>query len=311
MYTPLLAVGLLVLCGIVTALVALNAFRRAAAASGAFLRFASVAGVASVGSSAMYLSFSELPTSVTLILGDVAMVCGPAFLWVGLRALGPGIRRALIVTTAGAVVTAASSTLLPADAALAVKGVMLAIFCLLAAHATRHRAVRALRGTALLRGAATSYAAYSLLRTLTIATLGTGSEVFMLTMSIGPATIVGSATVVTVGAASLKIANDARYRRTAPPRRLAPDGSEWRVSVPDFALIPAAYGTDQADAVHRWLLEACRAIDPGAESTRGGEVIVRLPDDEAGAQQRIQDRYAELASGTEVFVEPVTFEERR
>jgi len=252
-----------------------------------FLRYAAAAGVAGVGSSAMYLISGAGGGIVPLVLGDVAMVFAPALLLVALRALdGERVEPWASASVALAAVTAIATSSLPQPPSLVVKVLLLALAsgaCVVTAACSRADASASMR---LIIAATALYAGYSVARVVVGLTAGWESGLYRSGFSFAPATIVSAVVIVVMGVAVVRVRIGPRTLDALPA--VCPPGRA--VVVGDWTLASAAYGPERMRELVAELRAAGRGFDDEArEVPRGVEVAV--PDAIAKLGDRLRDTH--------------------
>lgn len=266
-----------------------------------FLRFAAVAGVTAAGSSAMYFIYGAGGGILTLVLGDVAMVLAPALLIVALSALeGRPARRTsigiLVLALAVAIVTAT----VPLPGSLAVKAVAVAATCGACAWVASHSRVEPFGPLRVIALTNAVFAVYSLSRAIVGVVVGWDSTLFRFVFSFAPATVLGAAAVLAIGAAVVRVRFGPRVAAEVAP---CPAGAA--VVVGDWDLASAAYGPDRMRGLVADLRSAARDLDPGAADVpRGTETTV--PDAVSALGAHLQTAYGWEPEQTILLVDGAT-----
>ncbi|MBB3157875.1 hypothetical protein FHS07_001559 [Microbacterium proteolyticum] len=234
-----------------------------------FLRFAAVSGVCAVGSSAMYFIYGAGGGSLSLVMGDVAMVLAPVLMFVALSVLA-GRRAVGSSLTAGglALVVAVVSATVPLPGSLAVKALALAAACAATAW-TAFRSNVPGRGPLRLIALTTAvYAVYCVARVVVGIAAGWDSAVYLAAFSFAPATILGALAVLLIGSAVVHL-------RTGPPRAEQPERcpAGAAVVIGDWDLASAAYGPDRMRTLVAELRAAARELRPDAVDVPSGVEI--------------------------------------
>lgn len=234
-----------------------------------FLRFAAVSGVCAVGSSAMYFIYGAGGGSLSLVMGDVAMVLAPALMFVALstldgrRAVGPSF-------TAGglALVVAVVSATVPLPGSLTVKALALAAACAVTAWTAFRSNVPARGPLHLIAWTTAAYAVYCVARVVGGAAAGWDSAVYLAAFSFAPATILGALAVLLIGSAVVRL-------RSGPPptERPEPCPVGAAVVIGDWDLASAAYGPDRMRTLLAELRTAARELHPDAVDVPSGVEI--------------------------------------
>lgn len=251
-----------------------------------FLRYAAVAGVTAVGSSAMYFIYGAGGGILTLVLGDVGMILAPALLIIALSALeGRRARRISAVILALVLVVAVVTATVPLPNSLAVKAVALATACGACAWVAAHSRVEPFGSLRVIALATALFAVYSLSRAMVGVVIGWDSPLYRYAFSFAPATILGALAVVAIGAAVVRVRFGPRVE-TEPAH--CPAGAT--VVVGDWNLASAAYGPDRMRGLVADLRSAARDLDPGAADVpRGTETMV--PDAVSALGARLRNVY--------------------
>jgi len=248
-----------------------------------FLRFAAVAGVVAVGSSAMYFIYTAGGGILALVLGDVAMVLAPGLLLVGLSTLeGRRARRTTLTALVLAVAVAVVTATVPLPSSLAVKATVLAAACGACAWAAARSSVEPFGPLRAIAIANAVYAVYSLARVVVGLITGWQSPPYVTAFSFAPATVVGAVAMLVIGCAVARL----RWGRPdeAPPAVCPPGGS---VIVGDWELASAAYGPERVRGLLTDLRAAARDLDPAAiDVPRGAETSLPEAVDALGAHLR-------------------------
>ncbi|MCM3502325.1 hypothetical protein M3667_10615 [Microbacterium sp. P26] len=251
-----------------------------------FLRYAAVAGVTAVGSSAMYFIYGAGGGLLPLVLGDVAMVLAPALMLVAVTALDERrVRRASTFALVLALIVAVVTAAVPLPASLAVKAVALAAACAACAWAASHSRVEPFGPLRIIAFANAIYALYCLARVVVALAAGWESPLYLTAFSFGPATILGAAAVVAMGVSVVRLwaGPRAEVRPEVCPAGVA-------VVVGDWDLASAAYGPDRMRDLVVDLRAAAHDLDPhAADVPRGAELTVADPVEALGA--RLRDAY--------------------
>lgn len=251
-----------------------------------FLRFAAVAGVAAVGSSAMYFIYTAGGGILTLVLGDVSMVLAPALLLVAVSVLdGRRARRTSLGVVAGALAVAIASATVPLPGSLVVKALALALACAACAWVALRSNVEPFGAMRLIAVVDIAFAAYCVARVAVGVIAGWESPLYCAWFSYAPATVLGAVAVVLVGAAVVRL----RFGpHASAPEVACPHGVA--VVVGDWGLAVTAYGTDRVHELVTQLREAARDLDPGAVDVPRG-VESTLPDPLATVGDRLRAEY--------------------
>lgn len=239
-----------------------------------FLRFAAVAGVCAVGSSAMYFIYTAGGGILSLVLGDVAMVLAPSLLLVAVSVLdGRSARRTSAAVVALALLVAIVTAIVPLPGSLAVKALALALACGACAIAAFRADIDPFAPVRLIAVTTAVFAVYCVVRVVVGAVAGWDSRVYLVGFSYAPATVLGAAAVVLCGAAVIRL----RFGAHAHEKEVeCPNGS--LVVVGDWELAVAAYGADRVHELVGQLRQAARGLDPRAlEVPRGVELTIPDP----------------------------------
>ncbi|MBB3157926.1 hypothetical protein FHS07_001610 [Microbacterium proteolyticum] len=164
--TCLVATGVLLLVGLL--LVGRDG------STGASLQYATIAGVAEVSASAMYLVWINVGGSAAFAAANALMVLGPAIIPFAFHALSParGNRWFMLIAAAGVVAVAVTSLVLPVDEAAIVRAATFAVVGVcgaLAALRSRHAHRASIR---LLAGALGVFALYCTARAIVLGAAG-------------------------------------------------------------------------------------------------------------------------------------------
>lgn len=183
--TCLVATGVLLLVGLL--LVGRDG------STGASLQYATIAGVAEVSASAMYLVWINVGGSAAFAAANALMVLGPAIIPFAFHALSParGNRWFMLIAAAGVVAVAVTSLVLPVDEAAIVRAATFAVVVVcgaLAALRSRHAHRASIR---LLAGALGVFALYCTARAIVLGAAGGADG--------GPAGVFSDAGAVAVG----------------------------------------------------------------------------------------------------------------
>jgi hypothetical protein len=251
-----------------------------------FLRYAAVSGVAAVGSSAMYFMYTAGGGDVALVLGDVAMVLAPALLLVALKVLaGQRARRWALASLVLALVTAIVTATVPLPASLAVKVLLITVPCTACALAAARMRLEPRWPMRVILVANAAYAVYSAARVVVGFAAGWESSLYDLGFSFGSATFAGSAAIVAIGVAVVRV----RLGPRTPELPLAcPAGRA--VVVGDWALASAAYGQERMRAMVAELQSTARTFDETARDLPRG-VEITIPDAIARLGDSLRDVY--------------------
>jgi uncharacterized membrane protein len=309
MFATIVAVALLALCVAVSATVAFLAVRRPTsdARTDTVVRYFTLGAITTVGSSAMHMfAVDAAPSTVTLVFGDVAMMSGPAVLWVALRAVTGRSSVALVIAGVAAAFLAIVVATVPYTIAIDVRSVLLSVFASLALSETWRTGVRGHSGVVIIRIAMACFAPY-MAAAAVVGTLAPDAALASAVFSFAPMTVVGFGAIGAVAVGALLLIRDLRGDGPRVPGDTTSVRSRTTVSIPDFALMPAAYGHVQAGSLERALLDAARSVDPAAAAWGPGAVTLELPDDPTSGRAAVRARFAALIAGEDAFVEPLVF----
>ncbi|MCW2165543.1 hypothetical protein B0I12_002698 [Microbacterium hydrothermale] len=224
-----------------------------------FLRVATVAGVLSVGSTALFILAFQGGGPLPLALAAMGMVLAPALLCIAVtpprsRRMRPLVALAIVLAAA----VGASATLLPDPAALNVRLCAVALACLLCAVLSSRSRTLPRRSAWILSATNGAYGLYSLVRLVVGATPAAGSPADRMFFSAGAAAAAATACVLLVGLAVVLV-------RRSPTARARDASSEWsRIALADWRRGRRELGTDGLLALLTELRLAAREIDPSA-----------------------------------------------
>lgn len=248
-----------------------------------FLRFAAVAGVSAVGSSAMYFIYAAGGGILSLVLGDVAMVLAPSLLLVAVSVLaGRRARRTSLAVVALALTVAIVTATVPLPASLAVKALALALACAACAAAAFRADIDPFAPVRLIAVTTAVFALYCVARVVVGVTAGWTSALYLVGFSYAPATVLGGVAVLLVGTAAVRL----RFGRLERVDEVVcPNGAA--VVVGDWDLAVAAYGSERVHELVVQLRQAARDLDPRAlDVPRGAELTTPDPLEAVGARLR-------------------------
>lgn len=282
-----LAVGLVAVSAAVATVVLLVALPRIGmpGRTTLFLRFAAVAGVSAVGSSAMYFIYTAGGGILSLVLGDVAMVLAPSLLLVAVSVLdGRGALRTSLAVVALALIVAVVTATVPLPGSLVVKALALALACAACAVVAFRADIDPFAPVRLIALTTAVFALYCIARVIVGVTAGWTSALYLVGFSYAPATVLGGVAVVLVGAAAVRL----RFgRRELGGEIVCPNGAA--VVVGDWDLAVAAYGSDRVHELVAQLRQAARDLDPRAlDVPRGAELTTADPLEAVGARLRAE-----------------------
>ncbi|MFE1665906.1 hypothetical protein [Microbacterium sp. P02] len=312
MYGHAVAVGLMVLCVVVPALVLVLQVRlayRLPREVSSFLGVAGAAGVAAAASSYMYFAYFRDPTTLALAVGDVGMTLAPALLWMALLRLSARSRWWLMLALAGPTVVAFCSAAVPQPASLVVKVVFLAVYSALIVLVTSVPGVRRRPGVAVIRGASGIYAAYCVARLGVLLGVGVGADLYRVFFAIGPTTILSAANVIALTVGTILLARAVQR----PPSLPAPSAGAVRlqVAISDRPLLRAAWGSGTVDALNRKLMSIVAEHAHIVEVERSGVVMAVPVDDVDAVVATIREEYGvAAASVTSVPINTLEVTER-
>lgn len=250
-----------------------------------FLRVTTMAGILSVGSTAMFILALQGGGPLALAMASAAMVLAPSMM--GIAVSPPRSRRVGILAVSAAMLAltvGVSSVLLAAPAALTLRLLALATTSgVCAVLAARSRTIP--RRSALVLAVTTGgFSAYSLARVAVGAGPLAGSALEQAVFSAEAAGVVATIAVLLTGVAVVLV------RRT-PGLGSARGDSAWtRVAFGDWRRARTELGTDGLLALLTELRMAAREVDPLAVDVYRG-VEVRLPRALPTVRSRLRDTY--------------------
>ncbi|SDQ32153.1 hypothetical protein [Microbacterium sp. cf332] len=281
----------------VAALVVLFVLRPSWRRRGGLLRFGVAAALAATVSSLMYLVHSRSEDLASLVIGDVAMVLAPGFVFAGLGALGGGMSARVALVGIVAIAVGVVSAVAPLPTSLSTKALALAALCAAGAVATRHPALAARRGSRLLSAALGCYGVFSASRVVVGLTAGWQSSLYETGFSIFPTTIVGGVAVLVIGTAVVMIVSDRPddAPTAAVPAVRHPEGAPaWSVTLGALDVLRTALGASRATRMSSDLLAATREIDPAAVSDAAGAgTRLRTDHDRQAIERSLRARLVE------------------
>ncbi len=250
-----------------------------------FLRVAAMAGVLSVGSTAMFILAFQGGGPLPLTLAAMGMVLAPALLCIAVtpprsRRVRPLVALAIILAAA----VGSSAALLPDIAALRVRLAGVATVCLLCALLSARARALPRRSAWVLSATTGAFGLYSSVRLVVGLTPAAGSPVGDLLFSAEAAAVAATACVLLVGLAVVLV-------RRSPTAHGRDASSEWcRITLADWRRGRRELGMDGLLALLAELRTAARDIDSSAvEVYRGVEVrrSAALP----AIRMRLRDTY--------------------
>jgi len=264
---------------------------------GLFLRLASVSGALAVGAGAMYIvRFSGGGTGV-LVAADTAMVLASSLLCVAVwhpRSGGSASPLGIAVALCFAALTGLSSALLPPDASLAVKAGVLTLTSAVGAVITLRNRVLPRATMRVLGATLVTYGVYSALRMVVAATPESPLSQSLFS-STGAGIAAVSAMLMTGVAVGLVGRPVARAESSDDHRRTL-------VSIGDWRLATAAFGTDRVLGLLLELRLAARELDSSAVDAVHG-VEVALPSAVSTLRHRMRTAYGWRPEETELLTD--------
>lgn len=263
-----------------------------------FLRFAAVAGICAVGSSAMYFIYTAGGGILSLVLGDVAMVLAPSLLLVAVSVLdGRSARRTSVAIVALILVVAIVTATVPLPGSLVVKALALTLACGACAAAALRADIDPVSPVRLIALTNAVFAVYCVVRVVVGVVAGWDSALYLVGFSYAPATVLGAVAVLLCGVAVIRL----RFGRHARVDEAAcPNGAV--VVVGDWELAVAAYGADRVHELVAQLRQAARDLDPRAvEVPRGSELSI--PDPLPAVEECLRSDYGWAAEDVILLVD--------
>jgi hypothetical protein len=301
--------ALLVVCLLASSAVIVAGFRRLGAhdAADLFLRIIAAAGISSVGSVLLELFHSFDPSVLLRVGADAAVAVGPATVWVALCSIRGRLLVPALLAAGGTLVVAVASVAIARPASFGVLLGVVGVFCASAVAQSYREPLRGLRGHVLAGTTLTFFAAYCFAALAIGVIAGWESAAYDLISSWAVWTVVSAGTITAIGVAAMLIAGDLRPRGDTADSSVAATGRRVRVSIPDFALMPSAFGAREAAFLDSQLMRAARETDPGATSIRPGSYELSSADPTGEVERRVQHRFSVLAAADATVVEKLVF----
>ncbi len=191
-----------------------------------FLRFAAVAGICAVGSSAMYFIYTAGGGILSLVLGDVAMVLAPSLLLVAVSVLdGRSARRTSVAIVALILVVAIVTATVPLPGSLVVKALALALACGACAAAALRADIDPVSPVRLIALTNAVFAVYCVVRVVVGVVAGWDSALYLVGFSYAPATVLGASRSSCAGSPSSACVSVDTRGSTRRPVRTGPSSS--------------------------------------------------------------------------------------
>ncbi|MGC0369638.1 hypothetical protein RKD05_001890 [Microbacterium sp. SLBN-111] len=230
-----------------------------------FLRVIGLAGVLSVGCTALYVVSLHGGDRLSCSAADALMVATP--LVVGVSTTSPGSRRMRAVLALAIVLPAAvasSSLLLPAEVSHIVRIAAVTLACALGALLAFTSVTVPRRSVAAIVVSMTTYAVYSLARTVVALSPAATSDVARTVFSHAASAGVATACVLLIGVAVVLV-------RRSPHPDLTGGGTSWtRLVVGDWRAAIRTHGTPTVLALVSELRSAARDLDPSSVDVHRG-----------------------------------------
>lgn len=304
MTTSALGLLLLLVCVLASSAVIAVGYRRVGTRDDGdrFLRIAAVAGLSTVGSVVLELFFIADPSVALRAAADAAVALGPATAWLAIRSLRGGLRVPALVALGGTASVAAASTIVARPGSFGFLLAVLGVFCVLALIEVRRGPLRRVRGQALLSSALTVLVVYCSTVLAVALIAGDDSSAYRI-LSSGPVwTAMSCGVIVAAAVAATLIVRNLRPRGIVEPPTTTGSGRRARVSIPDFALLPAAFGLNAAAFLDDQLLRAARECDPAASAVGPGACELVSTEPPSEVERRLQARFADLATAADAVV---------
>ncbi|MCC4247415.1 hypothetical protein [Microbacterium testaceum] len=236
-----------------------------------FVRYATMAGIFSIGSTVMYVVHRYDGARPALVVADAGMVLASGTMAVAVAALSVRRRRAALgLVAATAVATGASTAITSEDVSLIVKAAILAVVCGVCAIAAARSRVAPRRPARLLAVAMGAYAAYSTARAVVGATTGWVGPVGAVFRSLEIGSAVAILIVLACGLAIILSLRSSGRTSDSDTRELSV------IVVGDAQLVARAYGVDRLRSLVNEMRVAAHALDDRAVDVRNG-VATALP----------------------------------
>ncbi|WP_295830483.1 hypothetical protein [uncultured Microbacterium sp.] len=250
-----------------------------------FLRLATVAGVLSVGSTAMFILAFQGGGPLPLALGAVGMVLAPVLLCIAVTP--PRSKRIKLLIALAIILSAAvgsSVAFLSDPTALRVRLCAVALACLLCAVLSARARTLPRRSAGVMSATNGAYGLYSLARLAVGASPAAGSAIDEMLFSAEAAAAAATVCVLLVGLAVVLV-------RRSPVAHDRDASREWsRVALADWRRGTLELGADGVLALLTELRLAAREVDPTAVDVYHG-VEVRRPATLLAVRARLRDAY--------------------
>ncbi len=295
----LLSIGVVVMCvGLAAGIIRVVLPRLSSPTPlGVFLRLVSVSGALSVGAGAMYVVRFSGGGTGALVTADTAMVLASALVCVAVWPPGNGRSVSPIAFASAlclAALTGLSSALLPLATSLAVKAGVLTLVSAAGAVLTLRNRELPRASMCVLGATMCTYGAYSALRLVVAATPESP-----LSRSVFSPTGTGIAAVAAMLMTGVAVGLVGRPVAHAEVRD---DHRRILVSIGDWRLATAAFGTDRVLGLLLELRLAARELDSSAVDGVHG-VEVALPDALAALRERMRTAYGWRPEEIELLID--------
>lgn len=264
-----------------------------------FLRVTTMAGVLSVGSTAMYVLAFQGGGPIALAIAACAMVLAPSMLCIAVSAPRSRQVRVLVVSAVALALTVGvTSVVLDAPTALTVRVLAVAAASAACAVLTARSRTIPRRSALVLAGTTGGFAAYCLARVAVEASPLGDSPLARTLFSIEAAGVIATATVLLAGVAVVLV-------RRSPAFGGAATTAPWtRVAFGDWPRARTELGPDGLLALLTELRMAAREVDPSAVDVyRGVEMLV--PSALSTVRSRLRDAYGWRAAQLTLLRESV------